>query len=80
MDTGLPLQIWPFSPQGLPACGQASKALKETRGNLGPLESLATWAFLDPVAPWGSLASQDRKASRATQETSRTSHGRPSQP
>lgn len=45
--------------QGLPACGQASKALKETQGTLGPLESLATWAFLGPVAPWGSLASQD---------------------
>uniref|UniRef100_A0A2K6C881 Uncharacterized protein n=1 Tax=Macaca nemestrina TaxID=9545 RepID=A0A2K6C881_MACNE len=62
------------------ASGQASKALKETRGNPGPLETPARWATQGPVAPSGTVASQELKVSRATQETSRTSRVRPSRP
>lgn len=45
--------------QGPPASRQASEALKETRGSLGSLEVLATWATQGPAVPRGSLVPQD---------------------
>lgn len=45
--------------QGPLASGQASEVSKETRGTLGPLESLAKWATQDLAAPLVTLASQD---------------------
>lgn len=41
------------------ASGQASEALKETRGTLAPLETLAKWASLGPVVPWVPRAFKD---------------------
>lgn len=45
--------------QGPLASGQASEALKEMRGTLGPPEALVKWATQGPLAPWVPLASQD---------------------
>lgn len=66
--------------QGPLASGQAFEALKETRGTLAPLETLAKWASRGPVVSWVPLAARDRRAARATRETSMTSIGQPSQP
>lgn len=41
------------------ASAQVSKALRVTRGNLGPLVNQATWASQALVGPWGRLASED---------------------
>lgn len=45
--------------QGPLASGQASEALKEMRGTLGPLEALVKWATQGLVAPWVPVASLD---------------------
>lgn len=45
--------------QGPLASGQVSEALKETRGTLGPLETLVKWVTQGPLAPWVPLVSQD---------------------